>query len=179
MKTQFYYIVVLIAVSVATTILPGCSSHPMREDMTIPSLVVNKHHPYSLVVKANGGGESGLTKSKDIQDDDLKAAIEESIKQANLFKSVLPGPSGDYELTVRVINNTTNFIGSINADVEATWSLEKMGDHTVVWRKSIISRGHANFGDAFVGETRLRKAVEAAVRDNISQGIKGMAELNL
>ena len=34
-------------------------------------------------------------------------------------------------------------------------------------------------GDAFVGVTRLRMAIEAASRNNIEQGLNAIAELNL
>ena len=63
--------------------------------------------------------------------------------------------------------------------METAWSLQRTSDRSIVMRKSIQSTGTASMGDAFVGVTRLRMAVENATRDGISRGLKEIAELSL
>jgi hypothetical protein len=63
--------------------------------------------------------------------------------------------------------------------METAWSLTKTSDRSVALRKSVKSTGVATMGEAFAGVTRLRMAVEAATRNNIEQGLKAIAELNL
>ena len=63
--------------------------------------------------------------------------------------------------------------------MEMAWSLTKAADRSVVMRKSVKSSASKTMGDAFAFVTRLRLAVEAATRDNISQGVKAIAELKL
>ena len=46
-------------------------------------------------------------------------------------------------------------------------------------RESIKSSHTATMGDAFIGVTRLRLAVEGAVRENIRQGILEISKLNI
>jgi len=63
--------------------------------------------------------------------------------------------------------------------METAWSLQRTSDRSIVMRKAIQSSGTATMGDAFVGVTRLRLAVENAARENIKQGLKEIAELKL
>lgn len=46
-------------------------------------------------------------------------------------------------------------------------------------RNSVKSSRKASMGKAFVGVTRLRMAVDNAAWENISQGLRVIAELNL
>jgi hypothetical protein len=63
--------------------------------------------------------------------------------------------------------------------METGWSLTRLADRSVLMRKSVKSSGTASMSDAFAAVTRLRLAVEAAARDNISQGLKAVSELDL
>ena len=148
--------------------------------MTPQGIVISKHHPYSVQVQTSGGAETGAMDSSNISDADLKAAIEEAITQSKLFSSVVQGPNGNYDLSVRVTSLSKPIFGAtFTVNMEAAWSMTKTSDRSVVLRKSIKSTGSATMGEAFVAVTRLRMAVENAAKDNISQGIKAMAELNL
>jgi len=63
--------------------------------------------------------------------------------------------------------------------MEAAWSLSEQKTKKVVMRDSIESSHTATMGQAFVGVTRLRLAVEGAVRENIRQGLMGISRLQL
>jgi hypothetical protein len=164
----------------AAVLLAACASPANREAMTPQAITVSKHHPYSVQVRTGGGSETGAMDSTNISDADLKGAIEAAIIQSQVFKAIVQGGDGDYELSVRVTSlSKPMFGGTFTVQMEAAWSLTKVSDPSVVMRKSIKSTGVATMGEALAGVTRLRLAVEAAARDNIGQGIRAISELAL
>ena len=169
-----------LAITALALILGGCASPADRSAMTPQNLTVSKHYPYSLRVQTSGGAETGAMDSSNVSDADLKAAIEDAVVQSKLFKAIVQGSNGDYELSVRLTTlSKPVFGGTFTVDMETAWSLTKASDRSVVMRKSVKSSGVATMGDAFAGVTRLRMAVEAATRNNIEQGLKAVVELNL
>ena len=170
----------LLAASTLILALTGCASPASREAMTPQALDISKHFPHTLTVQTGGGATTGAMDSSNISDEDLKAAIEEAVIQSKLFTSIVQGKGGDYELSVRVTTlSKPIFGGTFTVDMETAWSLTKVADRSVALRKSVKSSGSATMSEAFAGVTRLRLAVEAAARANISQGLKAIAELNL
>lgn len=171
----------LLAAGAASLALGGCASPANREAMVPTSIDgAARTHPYSVRVQTGGGAETGALDSSNIADADLKAAIEEAIARNKVFRSVVQGKDGDYELSVRVSSLSKPLIGfSFTVEMEAAWTLVKLSDRTVVLRKAVRSSGTASAGEAFAGVTRLRLAVEAAARDNIGQGLQAIAALAL
>ncbi len=160
--------------------LAACASPASREAMSAASVTVTKKHPYSVSVTTQGGNETSAMTSSSVSNEDLKSAIETSIVESKLFKSVVQGKNGDYQLTVTVIQLSKPMFGaSFTVDMEAGWALTKVSDNTVVMRKVIKSSHTATMGDALVGVTRLRLAVEGAARNGIVQGLQAISELNL
>jgi hypothetical protein len=170
----------LLAIAASALVLGGCATPADRAAMTPQNLTLSKHHPYSLGVQTSGGAETGAMDSSNVANADLKAAIEAAVSQSKLFKTVVQGGNGDYELSVRLTSlSKPLFGGTFTVDMETAWSLTKISDRSVALRKSVKSSGTATMSDAFAGVTRLRMAVEAATRNNIEQGLKAVAELNL
>ena len=180
MKRLATYPRALFAIAALALFLGGCASPADRAAMTPKNIAVSKHHPYSLGVQTGGGAQTGAMDSSNISDADLKAAIEDAVSQSKLFKTIVQGSNGDYELSVRLTSLSKPLFGAtFTVEMETAWSLTKTSDRTVVLRKSVKSSGVATMGEAFAGVTRLRMAVEAATRNNIEQGLKAIAELNL
>lgn len=157
-------------------LMAACASPANREAMT-PKLAVAKHNPYAVQVKTGGGATDGPS----ISNEDLKAAIEAAIVESKLFKTVVQGANGvDYELNVTITSLERPSFGlTFTVELETAWSLVKVSDRSVAMRKSIKSTGVATPGDAFVAATRIRLAVERAASNNISEGLKAVAEVNL
>lgn len=148
--------------------------------MSAPTANIANKHPHSVSVEAKGGAETSAMDSSNIANADLKAAIENSITQSALFKSVLQGKGGDYELTVTVTQLSKPLFGaSFTVTMEAGWVLVKTSDKRIVLRQVVISQHTATMGDSLVGVERLRLAVEGAARSNITQGMQAIAALNL
>lgn len=170
----------LAVAGLVALMLTGCSSPANREAMVPQDMVLVKHHPYTVQVQTSGGNDTGAMDSSNISNADLKAALEDSITQSKVFKSVVQGSGGEYELNVRVSSLTKPVFGAtFTVELETAWSLTKTSDRSVVLRKSVKSTGVATMGDAFAAVKRLRLAVENAARDNIAQGLKAVAELQL
>ena len=160
--------------------LIGCSTPATREAMTPQGFIANKHSSYSVHVQTNGGAETSAISGSNISDAELKAAVEDAVIQSKVFKSIVQSVGGDYELSVRVVNLSKPAFGAtFTVEMETAWSLTKQADQTVLMRKSVKSSGKATMGDALAAVSRLRMAVENAARENISQGLKAVAELNL
>ena len=161
-------------------ILTACASPANRADMTPQNFDFSKHYPYTLKVKTSGGSETGAMDSSNISDEDLKAAIEDAVSKSTLFKAIVKGTDGDYELTVSISSLSKPIFGAtFTVHLETGWTLTRMSDRKVVMRKAVQSTGKASMGDALAGVTRLRLAVEGATRENISKGLKAIAELKI
>ncbi len=118
--------------------------------------------------------------SSNIADEDLKAAIESSITQNKVFKTVVQGAAADYDLMVTIVRLDKPMFGlSFNVEMEATWVLVKQSDRSIAFKQGIKSSHTATFSDAAAGVTRLRLAVEGAAKKNIEQGLKAIANLSL
>jgi hypothetical protein len=136
--------------------------------------------PKTVAVQTGGGSETGAMDSSNITDEDLKAAIEESIKNSRVFRSIVQGKDSDYELAVSIVQLDKPVFGlSFSVNMEASWVLVKQSDRSVAMKTSIRSSHTATFGDAAVGVTRLRLAVEGAARKNIEQGLQAISALTL
>lgn len=170
----------LLIASLLALMLAGCASPADRVAMTPQNLNVSKHFPSSLRVQTSGGSETGTMDSSNVANADLKAAIEDAVMHSKLFKSIVQGTDGDYDLSVSVTSLSKPLFGAtFTVEMETAWSLTKSSDRKVVMRKAIQSTGTASMGEAFAGVTRLRLAVEKATSANISQGLQAIAELNL
>lgn len=167
-----------LVLAIAAVALAGCATPAHKENMSAVPAVAVKKLPYSVRVETRGGAETGALDSSNVSNADLKAAIESSITTSGLFKSVVQGPGGDYELTVSVTQlEKPLFGGAFTVTFETGWSLVKVSDRSVALRKAIRSSYTATMSDSFVGVTRLRLAVEGAVRDNIAQGLQAISKL--
>jgi len=93
---------------------------------------------------------------------------------------VVQGQGGDYELAVTVTQlDKPLFGGSFTVTMETAWSLTRSSDRAVIMRKAVRGSHTATMSDAFVGATRLRLALEGAVRDSITQGLLAISQQSL
>jgi hypothetical protein len=167
-----------LVLAAAAAALAGCAAPAHKENMAATPSVALRKLPYTVQVETRGGAATGAMDSSNISNEDLKAALETSITKTNLFKSVVQGKGGDYELTVTVTQLTKPmFGGAFTVTLETGWSLVKASDKSVVMRKAIKSSHTAELSDSLIGVTRLRLAVEGAVRNNVSQGLQAISEL--
>lgn len=169
-----------LATAVAIMGLAGCAAPAHKENMAVAPTMQLRQVPSTVSVETRGGRETGAADSSNVSNADLKAAIEDSITKTKLFKSVVQGQKGDYELTVTVTELTKPLFGaSFTVTFEAGWSLVKVSDRSIVLRKAVKSTHTAEFSDSLVGVTRLRLAVEGAVKKNIEEGLQAISAAQL
>jgi ABC-type uncharacterized transport system auxiliary subunit len=170
----------LAAMAAGALFLAGCAAPAHKENMSVASIPATKKHPFSVRVETRGGPETGVMDSSNVGNAELKAAIEESITKSSLFKSVVQGAGGDYHLSVSVTQLDKPLFGaSFTVTLETAWTLVRTRDNAVVLRKAVRAAHTASMGDSLVGATRLRLALEGAVRANIQQGLQAVAEAPL
>lgn len=167
-----------VAAAVALAGLAGCAAPAHQANMEAEALAPAKKLPYTVSVQTAGGQETGVMDSSNVSNADLKAAIENSITRTSLFKSVVQGRNGEYELNVTVTQlDKPLFGGAFTVTLETGWSLVRASDKSVVMRKAIKTSHTATMGESLVGVTRLRLALEGAVRKNISEGLQSISAL--
>lgn len=167
-----------VVLAVAAAALAGCAAPAHKENMSATPAAAVRKLPYSVRVETRGGAETGAMDSSNVSNADLKAALEASIAKSGLFKTVVQGKDGDYELTVSVTSlDKPLFGGAFTVTLETGWSLVKVSDKSIAMRKAIKSSHTATMSDSFVGVTRLRLALEGAVRNNIAEGLQAISAL--
>jgi len=167
---------------VAVVTLGGCATPAGQQAMVAQGAPVAAatQHLFSVSVTVRGGSETGALDSSNIANADLKSALETSIRESRLFKEVVQGKGGEYDLAVSIVQLSKPVFGAtFTVDLEAAWSLTRASDRAVLLRKVIKTSGTATMSEAFAGVTRLRLAVEAAARSNIQQGLADITALDL
>jgi len=127
-----------------------------------------------------GGKESDpiFTGSK-IDNTSFMGALLISLTNSNLFSKINPSESPDYYLSAMILSQDQPFAG---LDMTVTLFVRYIisgKDETQIWQKDILSQYTAAFGDAFVGATRLNKANEGAVRENIRLFLEELSKVKL
>jgi hypothetical protein len=166
----------LILLCSAVLILSACASPASKEGMTPSNISYGKQAPYTVKVQTDGGAETTAVDSSNISNEDLKASIENAIINSKIFKGVVNGKGGDYDLIVSVTSlSKPIFGGTFHVEFETVWTLIRTQDKFIVMKKAVQSTGTATFGDALPAVTRLRIAVERAASENITLGLKSIA----
>lgn len=176
-NNKYIFAAVLIGV---VAVLSGCASPASKEAVVAHGIAIDMHHQKTVSIVTNGGSETGALDTPNISNEDLAAAIEESITENKLFTQVIHDGDSDYLLSVNIVSMTKPLFGaSFTVRMEAAWSLSEQKTKQVVMRESITSSYTATMGQALVAVTRLRLAVEGAVRENIKQGLTKISQLQL
>jgi hypothetical protein len=158
--------------------LSGCATPATGAAMTVSGVEVARQHQSTVAIDTQGGAETSSMGSSSISDSAFAEAIEASIIENRVFSQVVERDGADYVLGVSIISmDKPSFGFSFTVSMEAAWSLTDLTTNTAVMRESIVSTYTAGAGDAFVGTTRLRLAVEGAARENIRKGLAAISEL--
>jgi hypothetical protein len=161
--------------------LGGCATPAQSNAMVPTSMGSVTRHAESLSLSVTGGSGTSAAGASQISNADFASALGQSIQQSGLFAKIIPaGQSGDYHLEVAIVRLQQPMFGfSMTATIETNWTLTRLSDHAVIWRKAITTSHTAKAGEAFAGVTRLRLATEGAARDNIQDAITQMSAVAL
>lgn len=169
------------AIALALLMLGGCTSAPTPAAMKAvraPSVTVVKKAPGGVIVDTRGGTDTSTLGGIGISNADLKSAIDASLADAAIFDDKGGSPNR-YALTAVVANFVKPTFGaSFTVDLEIGWTLIDTQTGTTMLRKPILSTHTATMSDAMAGVTRIRLAVEGAVRKNVEMAVQELARLN-
>lgn len=176
MNNNNLFILLLLLVSIC---LSCCASPASKDAMIVHHIENIQHHRKTVAISTQGGNETVAIDIPNVSNNDFAKAIEESIIENGLFTQVIHGNGSDYLLNVTIINISKPLFGTnFTVDMEAAWSLSDPITKKFAIRETIKSSHTATSGEAFAAVTRLRLAIEGAVRENIQKGIMAISNLN-
>jgi hypothetical protein len=165
---------------VVSTLIGGCATPASHEGMIPAKVDAVKKHKQTVSVTVTGGKETDSAGAPQISDAAFRNALVTSIKNSQVFSSVVEGKGGDFLLTVSLFGMQQPIFGlDFTVTLEAGWTLQRTSGGAPVWQESIKSTHTATVGDAFAAVTRLRLATEGAAKKNIVQGLAKLSQLNL
>jgi len=126
-----------------------------------------------LVVTA--GGEKALPGTKEKSDEVFDSALRKAVAESGLFTPVADKANRDFDLEIVVFDGAEeNFQKSLEYAYrfQAAWRLIETKSRTVRFQR--IVQGRDRRGD-FWASTRIERAVEGAIRDNIARGLETLS----
>jgi len=170
----------LVVVCAVIAVVSGCAQ-PIKSTamMTVKEAQIEKHHPYSVKVSAEGGRSADSAGLLPVSNDTFAEALANSIVETKLFSEVKKGDGADYLLNINIFSLEQQPFGlDLTSRMEVGWTLVNAATGKQVMRKTINSSYTATVGDALVAITRLRLSTEGAVRKNIKEGIEEISGLD-
>lgn len=173
-------ILIILLGAISFALLGGCASPVTRDAVIVDDVTVVNQHQAAVSVATRGGSETSALGSSSISDAEFAKAIEESVLKNEVFTRVVTAENAEYLLNVTIVEMSKPSIGfNFTVRMEAAWSLVNAETKEIKLRKSIRSEYTATMGEAVVGVTRLRLAVEGAVKENIRSGLMEVSNLLL
>lgn len=170
------------AIALCTTL--GCQVTTPRPEKMIASpdeVSVGRSFPHSVVVvtdpSVRAADEGGY--GKPIQREDFVEAVAASLEKIDLFSGVSREGAADLRLFVTVFDIDFPEFGIANrCTVSAEWKLVRDdGSDEVLLHEAIAAYGNVGFHMA--GITMATMSRELAGRNNVAEGLRRLAELDL
>lgn len=160
----------------------GCAASPELMNM-IPkdeTLVFESTGKSIKIGNATGGNETNPMGYSKINSRDFRLALIESLRKSNLFAKLISEGDADYHLTTELVTQDQPAFGlNLTVTLKVIYILTNTLTGEKLFDKLIASSYTAGMGEAFVASTRLTKANEGAVRENIKLFIKDLSQLQL
>ncbi len=151
----------------------GCASGAVSKNMVPKDFAVANIHPYSVLVKVEGGRETSAVGPSQISSQEFQDAVVESLRTYGVFTSVLTEGNTNYMLEAAILNLQQPVFGfNMTVTIETAWKLTNMKDGSTVMNENLINSYTATVNDAFAAVARLRLANEGAARENIRDALK-------
>ncbi len=172
------YLTVLL--SIAALLLAGCGGIEVKDMVPESTNTTGKRFEQSLkIVEPIGGRKSVFAVQDYVENQEMHETLMGAFEKANLFASVTDSGSADLELHTEIIEVAPS--GGFNmtfAFVTQYWLVDPTSGEEI-WRKGINARNEERLSETWSGSARAVKALEGAVRDNISRLIEALASAEL
>lgn len=173
----------LVFLSLLIVTLIGCAASPRILNMvpaTDQSQFSNTNKTITIKMVHGGRESDPIFEGSKIDNTSFMGALLQALKNTNLFTAVNPPANPDYNLTALILSQDQPFIGlNMTVTLLVRYTITRETDGVQIWQKDIISKYTATVGDAFVGATRLNKANEGSVRENIKLLLEDLSKLEL
>lgn len=169
-----------ILLGIAALLLVGCGGIEVKDMVPESTDTGGKRFEQSLKIVEPIGGQKSVFGVQDyVENQEMHGALMGAFEKANLFASVTDSGTADLELHTEIIEVAPS--GGFNftfAFVTQYWLVDpKTGEE--IWRKGINSRNEEKLSETWSGSSRAVKALEGAVRDNISRLIEALTNEEL
>jgi hypothetical protein len=160
--------------------LAACASGARPGAMTAPlnaSHIINQTSPFymAVAIKSVGGGrDTNPLLQSQVSSADFTTALQQSLQLNTMLATSAP----KYNLSASLDDLKQPIIGlSMTVTAKVHYVVAPSNFGPPVFDQTITTPYTAAFGDALVGVERLRLANEGAIRNNITDFIKALAEV--
>jgi hypothetical protein len=109
-----------------------------------------------------------------VKSDDLKSALEESLKNSNLYSEK---SRANFIIDVNLFNLDLPIFGiSPEVSSQVNYKITAADNSKKISNTEISSSGKASFFDGLTADLRLKVAIERAVKENIKKFIDGLKD---
>lgn len=178
MLTKFFKLTVA---ALFLVIINGCASPSKSLNMTVfrenPPVLNTPLEKNIKMSDVSGGQWTNPLWASKVDNENLKTAIRESLKQSNLL-----GKSEDskYKLSATLVSLDQPLIGAtLTVVATITYKLTEIVSNNEIWSKTITAQGECTMGESFFAVRRLRLANEYAVKNNIKILIDKLINLKI
>jgi hypothetical protein len=152
-------------------LLAACAMPARFTGMMPMSFEAARNHPYSVRVTVTGGQDTEAVGRPHIPNLAFTQALIQSIRESQIFSSVIEGESKEEEYLLRVtLFSIDKRAFGRTVKLEAGWTLERADTATIAWQEAILSE---------FTEANVQVATEGAARNNIAQGLAKIGKLHL
>ena len=157
--------------------LGACASGAMPSQMAVsadPALTMQASDPVYHQLKVGnvqGGSDTNPLWMSNVSNADFQAALESSLRNVNLMSDDLA--KANLAVSANIIDMQRPLAGlDMTVTAKVRYTVAPAAGGAPVFDDTVAVAGTAKFGDALLGEERLRMAEENAVRANIAEFLR-------
>ncbi|MGH8583889.1 MAG: hypothetical protein ACREWG_14135 [Gammaproteobacteria bacterium] len=127
------------------------------------------------IVRAVGGASTNPFMSPQVDNEGFRKALFQALTRSALFERVDFDNNGDYLLKPQILKQDVWPGLEMSATLKVRYQLRDSWSEKLLWEDTIESVYNAPLAEALYGLTRVRKAYEGAVRENLKTFLQHLA----
>ncbi len=140
---------------------------------TAPSISSRKTIAIS---RALGGKETNFFMTSEIDNEGFRKALKIALEKSGLFRIVFIDLHGDYVLYPKIVYQDVTPGLSMRSVFKVDYRIVDGWSEKELWQRRVISTYDAPLAEALYGVSRVRKAHEGSVRENIQSLLMQLSE---
>ncbi len=156
----------------------GCAQAP-EVDAMVPHLKMStaaRTEKTLAIVRAKGGAETNPFMAPVIENEGFRHALKIAIERAGLFRKVFYDQNGDYLLYPEIVVQDVVAGLSMTSVLTVRYRLVEAWTRDELWNARVPSRYDAALAEALYGLSRVRKAQEGSVRENLRAALEQLGK---